>query len=83
VRSFLYHLRRFDVQKCSFFLSTVSNDEFFISHILGYQEAAWKGNAELLRKVKVSIMDRMSEDDIGQIRDELRVYKEQLDGRFA
>jgi prefoldin subunit 5 len=33
----------------------------------------------LLRKVKVSIMSLMSEDEIGEIRDELRVYKEQLD----
>jgi hypothetical protein len=35
---------------------------------------------ELLRKVKVPIMERMSEDEIGEIRDELRTYKEQLDG---
>src|SRR6266446_2985947 len=34
---------------------------------------------ELLRKVKVPIMERMSEDEIGEIRDELRTYKEQLD----
>jgi hypothetical protein len=34
---------------------------------------------ELLRKVKVPIMERMSEDEIGEIRDELRAYKEKLD----
>jgi hypothetical protein len=36
-------------------------------------------DAELLRKVEVAIMESMSEADIGEIRDELRAYKEQLD----